>query len=155
MTTIYVTHEREEALGIADRIVLMRKGRILQHGTPDQVYTQPRTAFIAQLLSDSNLLPATYLRNGWWETPVGTLKAPPPAADGSHMLLVRPEAMIRTTDGDFRGQVEAVSFRAGLWEAEVNVRGEEILWRTAEPVASREEVGLKLGEEPHPVLDDR
>ncbi|MFN2431242.1 MAG: ATP-binding cassette domain-containing protein [Gemmatimonadota bacterium] len=51
-------------------------------------------------------------------------------------------------------EVDAASFRAGFWEVEVNVRGEEILWRTAEAVAPRQRVGLRLGEEPHPVADE-
>jgi iron(III) transport system ATP-binding protein len=158
MTTIYVTHDREEALGLADRIVLLRKGRIIEEGTPDLLYSRPKSAFAAQLLSDSNLLAASYLRNNFWETPVGVLKAPGPDDDQArHLLLVRPETLIRSKNGgsDFRGEVEAVSYKGGFWEAEVNIRGEEILWRSTAPVEPRETVHLELTEEPHPVVDDR
>jgi ABC-type Fe3+/spermidine/putrescine transport system ATPase subunit len=155
MTSLYVTHDREEAMGLADRVVLMRRGRVLDQGTPDLLYTRPKTVFAAQLLSDSNLVAADYLRNGWWQTPIGTLKAPPPPDDARYMLLIRPETLERGLEDGLRGEVDAVSFRGCFWEAEVNVRGEEILWRSPEPVRVREQVHLRLTEEPHVVLDDR
>lgn len=155
MTTLYVTHDREEALGLADMVVLLRRGRVLDQGEPAQLYARPKSVFSAQLVSDANLLPADYLRNGWWQTPVGTLKAPPPQDDARYMLFIRPESLARDSEDGLRGEVETVAFRGCFWEAEVNVRGEEILWRSAEPVHPLEQVHLRLTEEPHVVLDDR
>src|SRR3546814_5857596 len=55
-TAVYVTHDQEEAMAIADRIVLMNKGHIEQEAAPEELYRLPRTAFAAQFLGRSNLL---------------------------------------------------------------------------------------------------
>lgn len=57
-TTIFVTHDQEEALELADRVVIMNRGRIEQVGTVDQVYEQPATPFVFEFLGDTNVLPA-------------------------------------------------------------------------------------------------
>lgn len=56
VTSIFVTHDQEEALEVADKIILMNQGKIEQVGTPEQVYKQPKTAFVAHFLGDVNLL---------------------------------------------------------------------------------------------------
>ncbi|TAK83371.1 MAG: sulfate ABC transporter ATP-binding protein [Aquabacterium sp.] len=55
MTSVFVTHDQEEAMEVADRIVVMNQGRIEQEGTPDQVYDEPATPFVLQFLGDVNL----------------------------------------------------------------------------------------------------
>ncbi len=62
ITTIYVTHDQEEALAISDRIAVMRNGRIEQLGGPQQIYQQPVNAFVAGFIGTSNFLEATILR---------------------------------------------------------------------------------------------
>src|SRR4051794_15955143 len=59
ITTIYVTHDQEEALALSDQIVVMNKGRIEQIGTPFQIYNHPQTAFVASFVGTVNLLHAT------------------------------------------------------------------------------------------------
>jgi spermidine/putrescine transport system ATP-binding protein len=59
ITFIYVTHDQEEALTMSDRIAVMGSGRLLQLGTPDEVYDRPRTRFVADFIGDTNLLDAT------------------------------------------------------------------------------------------------
>jgi len=56
MTTIFVTHDQEEALTLSDRVCLMNKGRIVQEGTPEQIYTRPRTEFVARFMGSYNVL---------------------------------------------------------------------------------------------------
>ncbi|MNW41893.1 Sulfate/thiosulfate import ATP-binding protein CysA [compost metagenome] len=56
MTTIFVTHDQEEALILSDRVCLMNKGRIVQQGTPEELYTAPRTEFVAQFMGSYNVL---------------------------------------------------------------------------------------------------
>ncbi|CAN5580212.1 ABC transporter ATP-binding protein [soil metagenome] len=58
LTTVYVTHDQSEALSLADRIVILRSGRMLQVGTPEEVYTQPAGAYVAAFMGYRNLLPA-------------------------------------------------------------------------------------------------
>ncbi len=58
LTTIFVTHDQEEALSLSDRIVLLNAGRIEQEGTPAQIYSQPATGFASNFIGSANLLPA-------------------------------------------------------------------------------------------------
>lgn len=62
VTVVYVTHDQEEALTMADRIVIMRDGRIEQNGTPQEIYEKPRTTFVATFIGDTNLLPGTLIQ---------------------------------------------------------------------------------------------
>ena len=57
LTTVYVTHDQEEALAISDRIAILRSGRIEQVGSPEEIYQRPRTAFVAEFLGGTNMLP--------------------------------------------------------------------------------------------------
>jgi ABC-type Fe3+/spermidine/putrescine transport system ATPase subunit len=56
-TSISVTHDQEDALAVADRIVVVRDGRVVQTGTPEEVYARPKTAFVATFFGDANLIP--------------------------------------------------------------------------------------------------
>jgi ABC-type Fe3+/spermidine/putrescine transport system ATPase subunit len=56
-TSISVTHDQEDALAVADRIVVVRDGRVVQAGTPEEIYARPRTAFVASFFGDANLIP--------------------------------------------------------------------------------------------------
>ena len=56
ITTIFVTHDQEEAMSMADRIAVMKDGEILQIGTPTDLYSNPKTSFIADFVGTSNIL---------------------------------------------------------------------------------------------------
>jgi putative spermidine/putrescine transport system ATP-binding protein len=64
ITVLYVTHDQEEAMAMSDRICLMNHGRIEQIGTPQELYFEPRTVFVAQFLGESNILDATVRQVG-------------------------------------------------------------------------------------------
>jgi len=59
MTTVYVTHDQKEALSMADRIAIMRDGKVMQIGDPPALYRSPRTSFVASFLGETNLLEAS------------------------------------------------------------------------------------------------
>jgi iron(III) transport system ATP-binding protein len=61
LTTLYVTHDQKEALSIADRIAIMKSGKVVQVGTPAELYTRPATAFVAEFLGQANLIPGRIL----------------------------------------------------------------------------------------------
>ncbi|MFB6228757.1 MAG: ABC transporter ATP-binding protein [Halobacteriales archaeon] len=102
ITTLYVTHDQAEALAISDRVAVMRRGRVEQVATPEQVYRQPATRFVAEFVGDNNLFGGTV--DGDRMRIDGTdaaLPLPPDAdrVDGTSVTVgVRPEAI--SVDGD-------------------------------------------------------
>ncbi len=96
ITTIFVTHDQEEALTLSDRIGILDEGRLIQEGPPHEVYEQPRSAFTARFLGDANLLAGTS-RHGSVELADGTrlAAARPPGAEGAPAVCaVRPEKIL-------------------------------------------------------------
>jgi iron(III) transport system ATP-binding protein len=99
VAAILVTHDQEEALAFSDRIALMRAGQIDQVGTPQDIYTRPRTAFVASFLGRSNLLSGT-VHGGVARTLLGPvlLEGNAPVPDGLQMICLRPEHLTFTDD---------------------------------------------------------
>ena len=99
ITTVYVTHDQEEALSISDRIVVMREGRIEQVGTPFEIYNQPSTAFVASFIGSLNVLRGTAVDpaggmvvvDGQQITAAGPLAA---SAGSAVRLSLRPETIV-------------------------------------------------------------
>ena len=91
---LIVTHDAEEAMFLADRIALMRAGRVVQLGTPEALYLRPADPFVATFLGEVNRLPAR-LRDGRVETAIGPMPRPEDCRlpDGPAELLLRPEGL--------------------------------------------------------------
>ncbi len=87
-TCVIVTHDPEEAMRIGDRIALMRAGRIVQLGTPDELYHRPDTLFVARFFSELNELPATFSA-GMADTPLGRFADAAGRQDGTGTVAVR------------------------------------------------------------------
>lgn len=100
---VFVTHDREEALSLADRVAVMRDGTIEQIGTPDDIYYRPETRFIGAFVGDANILSGRRVRSGA-ETELGfVVLANQPAVDGSDSfdILLRPEQLaLKATSSD-------------------------------------------------------
>jgi iron(III) transport system ATP-binding protein len=96
-TALFVTHDQEEALAIADTVAVMREGAVVQTGTPSEVYSRPADPWIASFLGDSVFLEGTAGLGGTVTTSLGTLAA---AADepGPVRVMVRPEWIIPTPE---------------------------------------------------------
>ncbi|MFC9281057.1 ABC transporter ATP-binding protein [Streptomyces collinus] len=88
-TVLAVTHDQGEAFALADRVVVMRDGRIAQSGTPLEVWQRPADAFVARFLGFDNVVPATVADTAA-DTPWGKLPVPDGSAGGARHLLVRP-----------------------------------------------------------------
>jgi spermidine/putrescine ABC transporter ATP-binding subunit len=108
-TTIYVTHDQEEALVLSDRIAVMDKGRIQQLGSVDDLYDRPVNSFVAGFIGESNLLPVkvTAVSGGQASVDVEALKkdysveaGPQVQAGGSAQLLLRPEHILLDHGGE-------------------------------------------------------
>lgn len=91
-TTLMVTHDPEEAMFMADRIALMRAGRIVQLGTPANLYYQPTDAFVASFFGEINQLEGV-VEAGEVATPFGAVAAPGFPEGGAVQVLIRPEAL--------------------------------------------------------------
>jgi len=90
MSALLVTHDQEEALSFADRIAVMNKGRIEQIGTPEKVYYEPKTRFVAQFLGRTNLFYAEAKGKSEVNTPLGPIKLST-SAEGKVLCSIRPE----------------------------------------------------------------
>jgi len=96
VTAITVTHDQEEAFAIADRVVVMRAGRVVQQGTPQEVYCRPANSWVARFLGLANLLPGRVTDAGLVETALGLLQVADHLAGQEGLtgtVLVRPEAV--------------------------------------------------------------
>ena len=120
-TAIYVTHDQEEAFAVADRIVLMNAGRVLQTGTPQAIYCQPGSLFAARFLGLNNILPGRLLSKEegvFIETPVGIFPLPagqPVKTEAQLSVLLRPDSVEWNNRGAYQitGKVQRISFRGG------------------------------------------
>ncbi|TMH35986.1 MAG: ABC transporter ATP-binding protein [Betaproteobacteria bacterium] len=93
IATLLITHDQDEALSLADRIVLLREGRLAQIGTPQEIYDRPADAFVAGFVGRANLLDARVIDAECVDTSIGRLATPRHgyAAGTTLRLLVRPE----------------------------------------------------------------
>ncbi len=107
ITAIFVTHDQDEAMAIADRVAVMSHGRVAQSGTPEELYRNPQTAFVAGFVGN-----AMHLKG---ETDGPTLRLPggslPLSQPANGMdVFVRAEDVKIDTDGPLRGTVESITF---------------------------------------------
>jgi len=157
LTTIYVTHDQEEALSLSDRVVLMQQGLIRQVGTPREVYIEPASAYAASFLGARNLLPVRVVAatGDGQEIQIETESGVPLAGAArsafalgdSAIAAIRPEHVVllaegRGGDNTIPGRVETVEFVGNSIEVSVRSKltGEiiartEDLWREGETVA--------------------
>ncbi len=125
ITTVFVTHDQGEALAMSDYIAVMHEGKILQQGTPRQIYREPRSRFVAEFIGSTNVLSGTLEQaraESSWDamvrTPIGDLCCARPigmATAEDVMVLIRPEDVTLHRDPPeaanvFAGRVESAVF---------------------------------------------
>ena len=110
ITFIFVTHDQEEALTMSDRIAVMSKGRILQVGTPNEIYERPLNRTVADFIGETNFLEADPFAGGarLADGQVLTLAGMPES--GRITLAIRPERISLTDSGNLAGEVEEVVY---------------------------------------------
>jgi iron(III) transport system ATP-binding protein len=110
-TAVFVTHDQEEALFMGDRVAVMNRGRIEQVGTPEELWANPATRFVAEFLGLPCFLPALVTQFGL-QTEIGLQVQPCPLPFGSHLdLLVRPDDLSVMPDPNGNGRVVRAIFR--------------------------------------------
>ena len=147
ITFIYVTHDQEEALTMSDKIVVLSEGRIQQIGTPEDIYNEPKNAFVADFIGESNIFKGIMTGHmkvrfcggefiGMDDVPEGTLVD----------VVVRPEDVIITKpeDGIIEGEVVSVIFKGMHYEVTVESGKYEMVIRTTKCYSVGERIGMKL-----------
>ena len=149
ITTLFVTHDQDEALSLSDRIVVMDAGAILQVGTPEDIYRCPATRFVAEFLGQCNILPAVALgapRGGLTELQLESGASITVAGAGIHAgdaveLAVRPEAVEVRHDGappapnTYVAEVRSSSFLGDHYLYELDLGGLPLTVTATAPVA--------------------
>jgi ABC-type Fe3+/spermidine/putrescine transport system ATPase subunit len=160
-TTLYVTHDQEEALSISDRIAVMNHGRIVQVGTPREIYYHPVDRFVADFVGLANFAPVRVIAPGRVRLGDREFAVDRATVAGDATLVVRPETVTlaeSALEGDgrpaLRGQVKNMAFLGGLARYWVDAHGIE--WIVDQPApGDREftgEVFLVLAQEQMHVL---
>ena len=125
LTVVYVTHDQEEALAVSDRIVVMHSARIVQDGTPRELYEQPANAFIADFIGNANLIPVTLGSNDQVKIGQTVLHLPHRALPlGPARLAVRPNGLLLSSapeSFDIKGQIDKAAYLGGHMEYEVTL----------------------------------
>jgi putative spermidine/putrescine transport system ATP-binding protein len=126
ITTVMVTHDQEEALIMADRMVVMSEGSVRQVGTQRALYEQPADRFVAGFVGRSNLLSGTIVAPGSFQTEGGLTIACTGGAPGSAVIAVRPERVVlgsdvASFDNRLAGTVEFVSYLGASIDVHVRV----------------------------------
>ena len=148
ITFIYVTHDQEEALTMSDTIVVMDKGCIQQIGTPEDIYNEPKTAFVADFIGESNIIDGVMVRDKL----VKMYGKEFPCLDGGFAenepvdVVIRPEDIdiVPVDQGQLVGTVTSVTFKGMQYDIIVDFRGFKWLIQTTDhsPVGAR--IGVKI-----------
>jgi putative spermidine/putrescine transport system ATP-binding protein len=148
-TTLFVTHDQEEALAIADRVGVMQAGRLEQLGPPMTIYSRPATPFVAEFVGLTNRLKGT-VKGGMVEVRGTWLPlVQPDAPDGPAIALVRPEAVTLSSDGDIApgplvGTVIAVAFLGATSRVTVDLGGVTVLAQLPTSAAAAHPAGTRV-----------
>ena len=146
ITFVFVTHDQEEALTMSDTVVVMSEGRIQQIGTPIDVYNEPKNAFVADFIGESNILDGVFLEDykvrfsGHTFDCVDAGFAKREAVD----VVVRPEDVdiVPEERGHLRGVVTSVTFMGVHYEVIVDIGGFKWMIQTTDFVDVDEHIGL-------------
>ncbi len=150
-TAVVVTHDPEDAMRIADRIVLMRRGQIVQSGPGEELYMHPNSLFVARFFSDFNEIGAT-VRGGAVETPFGRIAAPHLEDGQRAVVCIRPQAVVlraagfclpgRVMSRRFLGEVDVLQVAVQGFDRPLTIRAPE-----HKPFAEGADVGVDIKRE--------
>ena len=148
ITTVYVTHDQEEALTMSDTIVVMNGGYIQQIGTPEDIYNEPQNAFVADFIGDSNLLGGTMIQDRLVEI-LGAKFLCVDEGFGTNNpvdVVIRPEdvELVKPEVGIIKGRVTSVIFKGVHYEMTVLANNFEWLVHSTDMFPVGTEVGIRV-----------
>ena len=148
ITFIYVTHDQEEALTMSDTIVVMDKGSIQQIGTPEDIYNEPKNAFVADFIGESNIIDGTMPADKVVQMYGKTF----PCLDGGFApnepvdVVIRPEDIdiVPVEQGQLTGTVTSVTFKGMQYDIIVDFKGFKWLIQTTDHCPEGSRIGIKI-----------
>ena len=148
ITFIYVTHDQEEALSMSDTIVVMAEGEIQQIGTPTDIYNEPKNAFVADFIGESNIVDGIMLADKSVRMSGHTFEC----LDGGFGknepvdVVVRPEDVdvVAPEKGMLTGTVTSVTFKGVHYEIIVDIGGFKWMIQSTDYVAPEQHIGLYI-----------
>ena len=148
ITFIYVTHDQEEALTMSDTIVVMDKGSIQQIGTPEDLYNEPKNAFVADFIGESNIIDGIMPE----DNVVQMYGRRFPCLDGGFApneavdVVIRPEDIdiVPVEQGQLTGTVTSVTFKGMQYDIIVDFRGFKWLIQTTDHCPEGARIGIKI-----------
>ena len=148
ITFVYVTHDQEEALTMSDTIMVMNQGYIQQIGTPEDIYNEPKNAFVADFIGESNILPATMIEDKLVHM-LGVNFACVDTGFGKNQpvdVVIRPEDidLVAPEEGTIKGRVTSLIFKGVHYEMNVMANGFEWLVHSTDLSPVGAEVGIKV-----------
>ena len=148
ITFIYVTHDQEEALAMSDTVVVMDRGRIQQIGTPEDIYNEPKNAFVADFIGESNILDGIMRADYVVEFFGRKFRCLDKgfAKDEPVDVVIRPEDVdiVPPDSGHLCGTVTSVTFKGVHYDTIVDFRGFKWLIQTTDLHQPGEYIGIKL-----------
>ena len=148
ITFIYVTHDQEEALAMSDTVVVMDGGRIQQIGTPEDIYNEPKNAFVADFIGESNILDGIMRADGVVEifNRKFTCLDGGFAKDEPVDVVIRPEDVdiVDEASGQLKGTVTAVTFKGVHYDTIVDFYGFKWLIQTTDYCPVDSHIGIKI-----------
>ena len=148
ITFIYVTHDQDEALTMSDTIVVMDKGSIQQIGTPEDIYNEPKNAFVADFIGESNIIDGIMPE----DNVVQMYGRRFPCLDGGFApneavdVVIRPEDIdiVPVEQGQLTGTVTSVTFKGMQYDIIVDFRGFKWLIQTTDHCPEGARIGIKI-----------
>ncbi len=146
ITFIYVTHDQEEALSMSDTVVVMADGEIQQIGTPTDIYNEPKNAFVADFIGESNIIDGIMLEDKRVKFSSHVFDCVDGGFDTNEAVdvVVRPEDVdvVKPEDGMLTGKVTSVTFKGVHYEIIVDIKGFKWMIQSTDYVAPEETIGL-------------
>ena len=149
ITFIYVTHDQEEALTMSDTVVVMNGGKVQQIGTPEDIYNEPKNAFVADFIGDSNIVDGVMHKD--FLVSFSGVDFPCVdrgfAREQSVQVVVRPEdiEVVSPVEGQLVGVVNDVIFKGVHFEMHVDCEGREWLIHSTRACTPGETIGMRIG----------